>query len=135
MAHETTVKGGCSELRVALALLNLGWEVANSFIPEVYDLVARDPINKQWYTIQVKTIRVRHDRDDALVVQAKKGNGEAYTKDDCDYIAGVEGDRVFMFECAGQREYWATETSASQRWIELTAVTNHEENEEEIKHG
>ncbi|HDR7641336.1 hypothetical protein [Bacillus wiedmannii] len=126
MAHETTIKGGCSELRVALALLNLGWEVANSFIPEVYDLVARDPINKQWYTIQVKTIRVRGDRDNALVVRATKGNEQAYTKDDCDYIAGVEGDRVFMFECAGQREYWATEASASQRWVELTAVNETE---------
>ncbi|AWC29103.1 group I intron-associated PD-(D/E)XK endonuclease [Bacillus cytotoxicus] len=135
MAHETTVKGGCSELRVALALLNLGWEVAKPLIPEVYDLVARDPLNKQWYKIQVKTIRVRQDRDNALVVRATKGNDQAYTSEDCDYIAGVEGDRVFMFECAGQREYWATKTSASQRWIELTAVTNNEENEEEIKHG
>ena len=31
-----------------------------------------------------------------------------------------------MFECVGQREYWATEASASQRWIELTAVNENE---------
>jgi hypothetical protein len=98
----------------------LGYEVAKPLVPEVYDFLARDPVNGKAYRIQVKTLRIRADRDNALVVYARKGNGNAYTKDEVDYIVGVDGNRAFMFECTGFAEYWATETSAGKRWIELT---------------
>ena len=98
-----------------------GWEVAKPLIDEVYDFLARDPINGKAYRIQVKTLRIRADRDNALVVYARKGNGNAYTKDEVDYIVGVDGNRAFMFECTGLSEYWSTETTAKKRWIELSS--------------
>lgn len=101
----------------------LGWEVSKPIVPEVYDYLCRDPLNGESYRVQVKTLRVRKDRDNALVVYARKGNGKPYTKEDTDYFIGVdlEGNRAFMFECEGNTEYWRAETS--KRWIELTA--NH----------
>ena len=88
-------------------------------MPEVYDFLARDPLNGESYRIQVKTLRIRSDRDNALVVYAKRGDGKPYTKEDVDYIVGVDGNRAFMFECEGHSEYWSTEQTAKQRWILL----------------
>jgi hypothetical protein len=120
MAHETQITGAISELVAAKLLMEtLGYEVAKPLVPEVYDFLARDPINGKAYRIQVKTLRIRTDRDNALVVYARKGNGNAYTKDEVDYIIGVDGNRAFMFECVGHAEYWSTEQTAKKRWIEL----------------
>jgi hypothetical protein len=99
----------------------MGYEVAKPLVDEVYDLLARDPANGKSYRIQVKTLRVRTDRDNALVIYAKKGNGKAYTPEEVDYIVGVDGNRAFMFECSGLTEYWSTETTAKKRWINLSA--------------
>lgn len=123
MAHQTQVVGKLSEMTAARALLNLGWEVAQPLCPEVYDLVAKDPVSGAFKTVQVKTLHVRPDRNNALVVFARKGNGQPYSPDECDYILAVDGDRAFMFECTGNGEYWSTETSAKTRWIELTTKT------------
>lgn len=124
MAHETQVTGAISELMAAKLLMeSLGYEVAKPLVPEVYDFLARDPANGKAYRIQVKTLRVRSDRDNALVVYARKGNGQPYTTDDCDYIIGVDGNRAFMFECVGYSEYWSTEQSAKTRWLELGGGT------------
>lgn len=120
MAHETQIKGAVSELTVARALLSNGWEVSLPAVDEVYDLVIRDPFTHEFKTAQVKTIRRREDRGNDLVIYAKKGNGEAYCRDEVDYIVGVEGDDVYMFECTGKREYWATDQSAAKRWIKFT---------------
>lgn len=98
---------------------SLGYEVAKPLVPEVYDFLARDPINGNSYRIQVKTLRIRSDRDNALVVYAKRGDGKPYTKEDVDYIVGVDGNRAFMFECEGHSEYWSTEQTAKKRWILL----------------
>ena len=121
MAHETQRIGAVSELTVARALLSNGWEVSLPVVDEVYDLVIRDPLTNEFKTAQVKTIRRREDRGNEMVVYAKKGNGEAYTAHDCDYIIGVEGEDVYMFECTGKREYWAGDVSAAKRWIKFTA--------------
>lgn len=102
----------------------LGYEVSKPLVPEVYDLLARDPANGAFIRVQVKTLRIRADRDNALVVYARKGNGQAYTTEEVDVIVGVDGDRAFMFECAGLSEYWSTEQSALTRWITLTNDTN-----------
>lgn len=113
--------GAISELTAAsLMMSQLGYEVSKPLVPEVYDLLARDPVNGAFYRIQVKTLRIRADRDNALVVYARKGNGEAYTTDEVDYIIGVDGGRAFMFDCEGLKEYWSTEQSALTRWITLT---------------
>ncbi|MDQ0174437.1 hypothetical protein J2S08_000268 [Bacillus chungangensis] len=87
-------------------------------MPEVYDFLARDPANGRVYRVQVKTMHFREDRR-SLVVYARKGNGEPYTKDEVDYIIGIDNDRAFMFECEGQKEYWSTEQTVSRRWIQL----------------
>jgi hypothetical protein len=120
MAHETQITGAISELIAAkLMMESLGYEVAKPLVPEVYDFLARDPANGKAYRIQVKTLRVRTDRDNALVIYAKKGNGQAYTPEECDYIIGVDGNRAFMFECVGLGEYWSTEQTAKRRWVQL----------------
>jgi hypothetical protein len=128
MAHETQITGAISELKAAILLMeSLGYEVARPIVPEVYDFLARDPANGHAYRIQVKTMRIRQDRGNALVVIGRKGNGNAYTKEDCDYIVGVDGQRAFMFECTGLSEYWSTEQSAKTRWVELGALNNESE--------
>jgi hypothetical protein len=120
MAHQTQITGAISELTAAkLMMESLGFEVAKPIVPEVYDFLARDPANGKAHRIQVKTLRVRSDRDNALVVYAKKGNGQPYTADECDYIIGVDGNRAFMFECVGIGEYWSTERTAKKRWVLL----------------
>lgn len=107
-----------------LALLAAGWRVHTSDTDEAYDILATDPVNGAHYRIQVKTIRQRNDRGGELVVYAKKGNGEPYTKSDCDYVIGVWAQdgivpRVFMFENRFLTEYWCGESKASERWVEL----------------
>lgn len=97
----------------------LGYEVSKPLVDEVYDLLARDPANGEFMRVQVKTLRIRADRDNALVVYARKGNGQAYTTDEVDIIVGVDHTRAFMFECTGLSEYWSTEQSAKKRWITL----------------
>lgn len=121
MAHETQIKGTVSELTAARALLSNGWGVASPLVDEVYDLVIKDPLTGEFKTAQVKTIRRREDRGNEMVIYAKNGKGEAYQPQDCDYIVGVEGEDVYMFECTGKKEYWAGDTAASKRWIKFTA--------------
>lgn len=120
MAHETQVKGTISELTAAMALLSNGWGVAFPAVDEIYDLVIREPLTDEFKTAQVKTIRRRQDRGNDLVIYATNGKKQAYTPQDCDYIIGVEGDTVYMFECEGKKEYWATDQSAAKRWIRFT---------------
>lgn len=121
MAHQTQIKGAVSELTAAVALLSNGWGVSFPAVDEVYDLVIKDPITGEFKTAQVKTIRRRADRGNDLVVYATNGKGEPYRPEEVDYIVGVEGDTVYMFECLGQKEYWATDASAAKRWIRFTA--------------
>jgi hypothetical protein len=106
-----------------------GWTVAATETDESYDIVAKDPLSGDWKTFQCKSIRVRTDRNNELVVYATRGNGVAYEKSDADYIIGVLGNegetpRVWYFENRGIREYWATEQRASKRWVELSITLN-----------
>jgi len=123
-AHVTEITGRYAELIARAALLANGWTVHTADTDEAYDILATDPLSGGHYRIQVKTIRQRTDRGNELVVYAKKGNGEVYTKADADYIVGVWADngvvpRVYMFENRELSEYWATEQRATERWIEL----------------
>lgn len=132
MAHVTEVVGTQSEMTARLALLSAGWITATTDTDEAFDIVARDPVNREWKTFQVKTIRKRMDRGGDLVVYARKKNGETYTQSDADYFIGVlgaEGDelpRVYMFENRGLTEYWATEARADKRWVSLPIALDRE---------
>lgn len=128
MAHQSEVTGKYSETAARLALMANGWTVHTAETDEAYDILATDPATGEHKRIQVKTIRVRHDRGTGgvpeLVVYAKRGNGAAYTQADADYIVGVlaaEGapPRVFMFENRSLSEYWCSEAKAAERWVEL----------------
>lgn len=123
MAHVSEVVGKYSELAVRMALMANGWTVSKTETDEAYDLIGEDPLNGRTYKFQVKTILHRPDRK-SYVIQSKNGQGEAYTKAQADYIAGVlatdgEIPRVFYFENTGQKEYWSIESTAAKRWIEL----------------
>lgn len=125
MAHITEIVGQVSEQVARTALVCAGWTVAKTETRESFDIVARDPVNREWKTFQVKTIKLRSDRRNEMVVYARKGNGEAYSQPEADYFIGVlgakgdEAPRVWVFENTGQAEYWATEASAEKRWVEL----------------
>lgn len=119
MAHETQVTGTISELTAVRALLSNGWEVALPVVAENWDMVGKDPLTGETKYMQVKTIRRRKDRGNEMVIYATNGKGEPYTPDSCDYIVGVEGDTVYMTECTGIKEYWASEASAAKRWIKF----------------
>jgi hypothetical protein len=124
MAYITEVVGKYSECIARAALMANGWEaVSKSETDESFDMIARDPLTKEWKTFQCKTIRKRSDRNNELVVYARNGKGNAYEQSDTDYIIGVLGEdgelpRVWFFENRGIGEYWATEARAGQRGSE-----------------
>jgi hypothetical protein len=130
MAYITEVVGKYSECIARAALMANGWEaVSKSETDESFDMIARDPLTKEWKTFQCKTIRKRSDRNNELVVYARNGKGNAYEQSDTDYIIGVLGEdgelpRVWFFENRGIGEYWATEARAGQRWVELSLAIN-----------
>lgn len=97
----------------------MGLEVSKPVDVEVYDLLARNPTNSRIYRVQVKTAFVRSDRNGAIVVPARKGDGSPYTDDEVDYIVGVDGDKAYLIECAGLSEYWATPDNVSRKWVIL----------------
>lgn len=127
LAHQSTIKGRNSELVVMTALLANGWEVAEPVAPESYDLVARAPDAADWVRIQVRTANVRRDRDNAIVVSGRKKDGKPFTPDDCEYIAGVLDDTVYLIECIGQSEYWATSETAQSKWLVLQGTVRAKE--------
>lgn len=129
MAHHTTITGRISELKAEAALASNGWEVSRPSVAEVYDLVGRNTETGEWATFQCKTIRKRTDRNNEMVIYTSKGNGQPYTKEDCDYIIGVDGDRVFMTECRGIKEMWVSEATVAEKWTELTAQVSNTESE------
>ncbi len=102
------------------ALLAAGFEVSEPIAPEVYDLTVRNPVTNEYHRVQVKTARVREDRDGAIVVYARKSGGEPYSPDDCDFIIGVNGSDVYMFPCSGLAEYWATPGNVERKWTKLS---------------
>jgi len=120
MAHDTQVTGRHSELLAQTALLLAGFEVSEPIAPEVYDIAIRNPVTDEFARVQVKTARVRDDRDGAIVVYARRGNGEPYTTDDCDMFVGVVGNDVYMFPCTGLAEYWVTPRNIDERWTKLS---------------
>lgn len=125
MAHISEVTGKYSELVAEAAFVANGFRVSKPNMSEPHDLSAVDPLNGIDYKYQVKTIRVRADRKNELVIYSQNGRGEAYSKTDVDAFVGVlvrKGDppRVFVVENDGVRkEIWASEQRAAKRWVEL----------------
>jgi hypothetical protein len=123
-SHVTEKTGKYSELIAKAALIASGWTPHDAVTEEAYDVLATDPLTGAHVKIQIKTIRRRSDRNNDLVIYAKKGNGSAYDRSDADYLVGVwaedgEVPRVYMLENRLLTEYWASEARASERWIEL----------------
>lgn len=132
MAHASTQTGKVSELTAAMALINVGWEIAEPVVDEVYDLVGRDPANGDFRTFQTKTLRKRTDRDGTWhVIEGKRGNGNCYSAEDVDYMLGVDAETgdVYMTECRNLSEYWQRPDSmtAKFRWVKLTAEKKYGE--------
>lgn len=126
MAHLTERVGVYAELVAEAALMASGYlGVSKPTTHEYYDLSAIDPLSREHKTFQVKTLKRREDRGNNLVLFAKKGDGTPYgPNESADYYLGVliddgEVPRVFAMENRNISEYWALETKASERWIEL----------------
>lgn len=128
MAHETQITGKVSEMTAALALISNGWEISQPLMGEVYDLLGYHPTFNQYARLQVKSLRRRTDRNGEMVIPGKKSNGQPYQPHEVDYMIGVdvESGTVYMTECVGHSEYWASETTAAKRWVTLSADNNEE---------
>lgn len=102
-----------------------GWVTSKPDTDESFDVVAKDPVNGEWATFQVKTVRVRSRSEGRTeyVIDARKGDRTPYTQSEADYLIGVlEADgevRVWMIRNAGQSEYWSTDSRADRRWQKL----------------
>jgi hypothetical protein len=119
MSHHTITKGRHSELLAQTALLANGWSVAEPIAPESFDLVARAPGSADWVRIQIKTARVRDDRNGEIVCYTRKNNGQVYGAEDCDlFIAVLNGD-VYLFENRSISEYWVTADNIAEKWTKL----------------
>lgn len=119
MAHETITKGRHSELLAQTALLANGWSVSEPIAPEPFDLVARAPGSTEWQTIQIKSARVRDDRNGEVVCYARKNNGKPYDKEDCDLFIAVISGNVYLFENRSISEYWVGAETINEKWTKL----------------
>jgi hypothetical protein len=119
MAHQTITKGRHSELLAQTALLANGWIVTEPIAPEAFDLVARAPGSAEWQRIQIKSARVREDRNGEIVCYARKNNGKNYDADDCDLFIAVLNSDVYMFVNRNLSEYWVTAGNIEDKWTKL----------------
>lgn len=125
MAHKSTLTGGVSESIAAAMFLANGFSVATALVPELYDMIvtgkdeAGDDVR---FTVQVKTIKVRSDREGQLVVRGANASGIPYSEKDVDYILGVHlpTSTGFLIRNSEQSEYWAANMeTARKKWTEL----------------
>lgn len=122
MANFSSAKGMASELIAQSLLIAKGYSVHVPLVAEPYDLVAHENGTKNSFKIQVNTLRIRNDREDALVVKATSSNGERYSKRDVDYVLAVNIDEGigYLIENTEQKEYWAKDfATAASKWTEL----------------
>lgn len=128
MAHETARVGSVSESLAEAILTKHGWDVSIPVAVEPYDLIAKDPSDKRFKRIQVKTMKVRRDMDNRLVVKGAKSNGLPYTKEEVDLIACVYGSHLYLIDNIEQTEYTATDVRAAQdKWTTLRLDTTRTE--------
>lgn len=124
MANDAQLVGGTSEAIAQAMFLKNGFIVATTVIPEPYDLIVfgKDDVSvSKPFTVQVKTIKIRSDRDGSLVVKGTGSDGKPYSKKDVDYIFGVHLPTVtgFLIPNNCQTEYWSKDLeTARKRWTE-----------------
>ena len=119
-SSNTALIGTLSELTAARVLHANGYEVSKPLGIEAYDLAARDPATGKFMRIQVKTGRIRTDRNNAMFINAKKSSGAPYTHSDCDYLCAVFGDDVYLIRNRGLTEYWGTADNVGTKWKRLS---------------
>lgn len=130
MAHESTRIGGASEALAQAMFLQNGFSVFTSVVPEVYDLIVigkDDEGTNVPFTVQVKTIKIRHDREGQLVVNGSNKGGKPYPAIDVDYLFGVHvpTSTGFLIPNNEQVEYWAKDFEvARSKWTEFTLGDN-----------
>lgn len=124
MAHESTLTGGVSEALASAMLMEKGFSVFTALAPEAYDLIAvgtAEDGTKESFRIQVKTVKVRNDREGQLVVRGANQKGVPYSKQDVDYLFGVHGTKGYLIPNNQQVEYWSMdEEAAAEKWTEFT---------------
>src|SRR5699024_1690162 len=123
MAHSSTLTGGVSESVAAALLMSKGFSVFTALAPETYDLICVGTDgngDKEICKVQVKTVKIRNDREGQLVIRCGNMRGVTYSKLDVDYILGVHGTRGWLVENREVGEYWSQSFEAdSEKWTEL----------------
>src|SRR5699024_12066493 len=124
-AHESTRRGGVSEALAHAMFLANGFSVFTSVVPESADLIVvgkgEDGKNRT-FTVQVKTLKIRRDREGHLVVKGASSDGLAYSIDEVDYILGVHfpTHTAFLIQNNCQTDYclknWDT---ATKKWTKF----------------
>lgn len=133
MATENLRKGSHSQTIAMAALQANGWDVAMPMTPEIYDIVAKCPLDDEWYEFQVKTLRYRPNRGGALVLPAVRGGSIPYVPTDFDYFLGVAPDnRVYLVPNEGLWEYSAVPGKLG-KWTELPTEFRTSESSKQYK--
>lgn len=126
MAHQSTYTGGVSEALAQAMFMNSGFSVATAVVPEVYDLIVTgkdDAGDTVRFTVQIKTMKIRTDREGQLVVKGSNKDGVPYSNRDVDYLLGVHipSKTGFLIKNNEQVEYWSKDIeTARAKWTELT---------------
>ncbi|MCU7556585.1 group I intron-associated PD-(D/E)XK endonuclease [Macrococcus capreoli] len=126
MAHESTLTGGVSEHLATAMLLSNGFSVFHAAVPEVYDLIVvgkDDDGDNVVFTVQVKTVKIRSDREGQVVIKGANSNGVPYSRKDVDYIFGVhlDSNTGYLIPNNEQSEYWAMDfETARTKWTEYS---------------
>lgn len=125
MAHESTNIGGASEAIAHAIFLMNGFEVATAIVPENYDLIVSGKNadgSSTRFTVQVKTLKIRNDRNGELVVRGAAKDGIPYSKDDVDYLFGVDlrHNVGYLIPNTEKSEHWSKDLeTARTKWTEL----------------
>lgn len=125
MAHESTNIGGAAESVAKAIFLMNGFSVAEMVVPEPYDLIVGgkdDNGDAIRFTVQVKTLKVRNDREGQLVVRGASQDGTPYSKQEVDYLFGVDlkNNVGYLIRNNEQSEYWSKDVDTARvRWTEL----------------
>ena len=126
MAHESSRRGGASEALASAMFLMNGFSVFQSQVPEAADLIVvgkDEEGDDKKFTVQVKTVKIRNDREGQLVIKGSSRDGVPYSSKDVDYIFGVHlpSSTGFLIKNNEQTEYWSQDFEVARRkWTEFT---------------
>lgn len=128
MAHKSSLIGGASESLAKAIFMANGFTVFEPVVPEPYDIIVFTQSHnskKISFSIQIKTIKWRKDGDyeSRMVIRGAPNSGIPYSKDDVDYILGIDlqSAKGYLIPNNEQLEYTAINTEvAKSKWTELT---------------